>query len=462
MALRTDAGRSDAEPEDRKNPSIQSAALPPRIDSHLPEIFFSLTVLLLVIIRVVQQHEVFSRLAGSDWNSSEWMIDYAGGFVRRGLSGAFLAHVMRLTGWGFFPLWTTITTVTYLGLCAYIVVVSWRLGGPAVWRFALLLNPILLVSAADFGSIARKDALFVWATLLNVFLGHYVLQHERTRRSARPRHTLLVLSAALLTSVTLALLHEGIFLFAWFPLNFTVLAYILSQLRFSGRSVALLLTLTFAPALFAVAAGASRHGDAQTAQAICLSWRSFAIPTVCSPGDSFPPAVDALSWNLSRGMSYSLKYAWRFPAYLPMFAVAGSVEIIAILVLVRTAKLEHLLALLVFPFAASLPLFLLGEDWGRWLCLPATSSLMVMLSNQLRPAVYCSLPAAFRTAFKDRIAPPIERAFGSFRRQVERRPLLFCIALVMLPVPAFPAGRAFLEENPLVIVLMFLHHLWAR
>ena len=459
MSLRTEANRAGA-PE-RQIPALKSAVLPAVTDSRLPEIFFSVMVLVLVIIRLIQQYEIFARAPGSDWNSSEWMIDYADGFVRRGLSGEFLAHIMHLTGWGFFPLWTTITTTAYLGLCAYILTVSLRLGGPAVWRFALLLNPILLASAAEYGSFARKDTPFIWATLLNVFLGHYVLRQHKTLSTPRARHALLVLSAATFSALALALLHEGIFLFAWLPLNLTVLAYILSRLRFSGRSVALLLALAFAPALVAVAAGAYRHGNAQTAEAICLSWRSFGIQTVCSPGDNFPPAVDALSWSLSHGTSFSRKYAWRFPAYLAVFAIAGSVEIITILVLIRKARLECLLATLAFPFVASLPLFVLGDDWGRWLCMLGTSSLMVMLSDELRPASYSFLPATFRSAFTDTIARPMGRTLDSFRRQVERRPLLFCIGLIMLPVPATPNPGSLLG-NPLIIIWMFLHHLWAR
>jgi len=460
LALQTEAGRSDAEASDSKILSSKSDTSAPERASHLPEIFFSLTVLVLVTIRIVQQYESYSRSPGSDWNSSEWMIDYAAGFVRRGLAGAFLTQVMHLTGWGFFPVWTTITTVAYLGLCAYILKVSWRLGGPAIWRFALLLNPILLVSAANYASIARKDAFFVWATLLIVILGHYVLQHEKAKSTVRVSHALVILFAAILLSVALALLHEGIFLFTWLPLNVTVLAYILSRLRFSKRSIALLLALALTPALVVVAAGAHWHGNAETAQAICLSWHSFSVPTVCSPGVGFPPAIDALSWSLSRGMSLSLKYAWRFPAYTIFFAIAGSVEIITILVLIRKARLEHLLALLLFPFAASLPLFLLGEDWGRWLCLVATSSLMVILSDQLRPALYCFLPTSFRTVFTQTIVPPIERRLEYFRSQVDRHPLLFCIALIMLPVPPYPSPSA-LGENSLVIVVRFLHHLWA-
>ncbi len=130
MSLGTDVARADASvvDGDLDSNSDDLSNSPSRIESYLPEIFFSVTVLTLVVIRVIQQCKVFARMPGSDWNSSEWMIDYAGGFfVRRGLSGAFLAQTMRLTDWGFLSIWITITTVAYVGLCVYMLVVSGRL-----------------------------------------------------------------------------------------------------------------------------------------------------------------------------------------------------------------------------------------------------------------------------------------------------------------------------------------------
>lgn len=495
MALRIDAARSDASAD----AAHRSVAPSSGVGSRFPEIFFAAEVLILVTLQVVEQCRAFHRMPGQDWNSSEWMIDYAGGFVRRGLSGAFMAQTMRLTHWGFLPIWITITTAAYLGLCLYILNVSRRLGGSALWRFALLMNPVLFLSVAYYSTIGRKDTLFLCGTLLIVLLGHRALRREMSGNAARTSQTVIVLLATLIVSVILALLHEGIFLFAWLPLNFTVVGYVLSRLQWKGRRVAILLSLTFGPALLAVAISAHSHGDAHTAQAICLSWRSFGIPTTCSVGDNFPPAVDALSWSFSRGLSLSLRYSLRLPVFIALLLAAGSVEIIAVRALIPKARLAHLIPLLALPLLASSPLFLLGVDWGRWISLIATSSLIVMLSSELRPAIYCSLPTAVReqlsryreadevgaapvflgktghksfdSLYIDRrnavgalmrgVASPVDAAFASLRRLAERHRWLFCAAVFLLPVPPTPALGSMLVSQP-VAVFLFLRHLLIR
>ena len=415
----------------------------PRAVSRLPEILFAATVLLLSAIRLIQAHDDFLHRPAFDWSASEWMIDYAAGFVRRGLGGTLLLHLLRLTGWGFFPVLAIFTTTLYLGLCAGLVAVSWRLRGPALWRFALLFNPLLLLSICDYGTIARRDTLFLWGTLLHVLLGEWLLRRPRTRASA----LWLAVSVAALALV-LALLHEGIFLFLWLPLNLALFSYLLAQMHCRRRAIALLLLVAFAPALLAVAASALRHGDLRTAQAICRSWR-FALPLACSPGGALPPALDALTWSLPRALSLSLAYAWRFPLYPLLYALFGALQVLAVHRLQPTARLAHLLALLAFPFAAALPLFLLGVDWGRWLSLLALSSLIVMLSS-LRPALYSWLPAALRPASRHSLRP-----LAALRRAVESNPLLFCALLLFVPIPPIPKmAVAFL--NPPLIVLRFL------
>jgi hypothetical protein len=421
--------------------------------SRLPEIFFFATVLLLCAIRFLQGYDGYIHHPGFDWSSSEWMIDYAAGFVRRGLGGTLLEHLFRATGWGFFPVLAGFTTTLYLGLCAGLVVISWRLRGPALWRFALLFNPILLISACDYGTIGRKDAVFLWGTLLHVLLGEWLLR--RTAPAGRRASTLLLTVVVAALALVLALLHEGIFLFLWLPLNLALLRYLLQQLHCSRRAVATVLMLVFAPALLAVAASVVRHGDATTAETICNSWR-FAMPVDCSPGGSTPPAVGALTWSLSRSMSLSLMYAWRFPLYLILYALFGAIEVLAIRALLPAARYGHLLALLAVPFVASLPLFLIGVDWGRWLCLLASSSLIVMLSDRLRPAVYDLLPLSLRDASRDAVAPRATRALAAFRRRMEREPAFFCLLLLLLPVPPVPDVAMSLLDPPLIVIRFLL------
>ena len=120
--------------------------MPTRLRHALPEILFSLVALVLVLHCVLAERAVFLAIPGSDWNSSEWLIDYAGGFVRRGLAGEYVVHLMRLTGWSFLSIWISTTTAVFLALCAWLVSVSARLGGRPLWRFALLFSPALLLS----------------------------------------------------------------------------------------------------------------------------------------------------------------------------------------------------------------------------------------------------------------------------------------------------------------------------
>lgn len=435
-------------------PSSASPAIPPSPKvSRFPEISFSLLVLALMAVRILEAHNKFIRLPGSDWSSSDWMIDYAAGFVCRGFGGALLHRLMHATGLGFFPLWITLSAAPFLALSAYLVAVSWRLRGPALWRFALLFNPLFLISYSVSGMFLRKDMLSVLATLLVASTGQRVLR-ATSASSARLLCALLLIVAAA-SSLILSLLHEGVFLFIWLPLNGLLVAWILARLHFRRPSIGLLLALTLVPALTAVAAEILHHGDVRSAQIICQSWQP-SVPIHCSPGPDFPPAFDALSWPLSRGIATALQYAWILPIAIPLSLLAASVVVLSLRALIPAARLDHLIAALLIPLFASLPLFLVGLDWGRWLCLLAVTALIPMLSGILRPALYESLPPAIRAALSDTVVPPIERFITSLRSRIERHPRLFCTALFALPVPPLPIWWAVFILSPPVVLLRFL------
>src|ERR1700691_2338925 len=73
---------------------------------HFPEYFFSATVAVLVLTEIIASHRALN-FERPNWNLSEWMINYSDGFVRRGLGGAWIAGIMRITGLGFYPVWIT-------------------------------------------------------------------------------------------------------------------------------------------------------------------------------------------------------------------------------------------------------------------------------------------------------------------------------------------------------------------
>lgn len=430
-----------------------SGRLPSSVDplsetvSRFPEIAFSVLVLSLVVVRIVQGHSTFLHQPGSDWGVADWMTSYAAGFVRRGLGGSFLARLMRLTGLGFFPLLIAFTTAAYLAICLYLLRVSCSLRGPAVWRFALLLNPILIVSACDYGTISRKDVIFLFATLLNLWMGHRVLARQQEQPAARTPLTWLLLLPFAVLSLGLALLHEGIFAFIWLPLNSAIAACALARIRFSRTSALLFLAVSLLPSLAAVAASAYWHGDARTAEAICRSWRS-SMPVSCDPGHHFPVALGAIRWSLHDGIFLSLSYARWFVLYPVIFALGGTIEIIAVKSLMPEARMEHLVSLLLFPFIVSLPLYLLGVDWGRWLSLVATGSLLPMLNPSLRSCAYDLLPTTLRNPFHDRFVPALDRAFSWLQPRLRRESLLLCTALLIVPIPPSPTAACSCSIRP--------------
>ena len=427
--------------------------------SGFPELFFASVLLPLVAIAVVEAHRSFLQSPGTDWNTSEWMIDYAAGFMRRGLGGALLLRWLHATGWSFFAVLTTLTTTAYLGVCAAAVIKGWRSPAPALWRLILLFNPLLLIAPAEYGSFARKDIFFVCGTILHVCVCQWALQRARSRPGERTWFAMLELTTVLVTSVLLAGLHEGLFLFIWLPLNAAVAAYVLRQL-YPGRSAIIpTLAAVFAPSLAVVFASVRNHGGPGAAQTICQSWR-FAFPVDCTPGAQFPKAIDALAWSMRRDVLGCLHFVWTAGNfYLVIFAVLAALALALLLIAVQalepTAKLEHLLATAACSLLFAAPLFVLGTDWGRWLFLAGTTSLIVMLSETLRPALYDALPAGAQRFF-DRASRPVGARLGTVRNVVERHPGFSLTCLLMLPLPALPIASAMLLANPLMIVMNFL------
>jgi len=419
--------------------------------SHLPECVFAAFVLSALAVGIADDHRLFFTDPAKSWGASEWMIDYSSGFVRRGLGGTVVKELLRLTGIGFFPFWIAAGSLSFLGLSAILLRVTSRLGGSRLWRLALLLNPLLLITACYYGTFARKDLLFVWGTLLNVALSSRLLARPRQSVFAPAALVLAVFSAS---AATLALLHEGLLPFVWLPMNLAVCTFALARIGLRRRILALSLVVALLPAGAATLAAVTHHGNAQMAQSICESWR-FAVPLPCTKPSGIPPEIMSLGWSLSRAVALPLRFVPEFPIYPAILLLGGGLIIISVRVLIPAARLEHLIPALILPFLISLPLYVLGEDWGRWLALTTMCSLPVMLSAQVRPACYLCLPPRLRRLI-DSTVPFAERGLHALRGAVQRHIALFCAALLLLEVPPIPINLLTFLNPPVTELLVRL------
>jgi hypothetical protein len=421
----------------------------------LPELFFVACVLVFTAVRLIEARAAFVRAPGADWNSSEWMINYATGFVRRGLGGELVLSMMHVTGLSFFAIWATTTTAIYLAVCGYVALRSYRRGGPGLWRFCLLMNPALLIFPLEcrpYGSFLRKEVLFVAGTALLVSLCERALKRGRMRSVT---DIFPVLASFVVLSVTLALLHEGMFLFGWLPLNAAVLLTCMKRRQVGLKAAWILVGVAALPALAATAASVHWHGDAQTASAICESWHAESIPTVCVAGSQFPPAVDALSWSVRDAVRITMKGAPRAPIFLAILVFVAALLLASIGKIAPEARLDHRLAVLVFPLLFALPIFVLGWDWGRYLFMAMGQQLCVMLSGTLRGSVFDVLPGSLRDGITRLSDAGVRKPLEAFAQVVERVPLLVCAMLLVLPVPGVPPERTMFKGSPPVILVDF-------
>ena len=444
--MSTVANAKDAVREDR---SARDG--PQRRFSCAPELIFLGTAVLLVSIRIWESREIFRQIPGTDWNSSEWMIDYAGGFVRRGLGGELLSGLMHLTGLSFFAVWVTATTAVYLALCVELVRRSLRLRCGSLWRLLLCFNPGLLmfgVEAAPLGSFLRKDFVFVAATVLNVLLIEGMF-----KMGARSKSLFLPISAAVigLVALFLALMHEGLFLFTWLPLNLFLLTGAMRRLGITPLKAALMVGCIFLPSLTGAGLSIRCHGDPKTAEAICRSWHDHGAATRCDGGPDFPAAVDGLGWSLQRSVTLT-RSAWR---RAPLFLLPAGFAIAIFFVTTVAAKipLQPVWALTLATLTLSAPLYWLGWDWGRFFTIVLTEVTFVALSPPCREAAYAALPACMRQI---RRCPQdiCLRAAGV----AERWPAGIVLGVLLLAIPNLPS-KEFLLESPFAVLVIFIRDL---
>lgn len=289
---------------------------------------------------------------GDPWMVGDWLINYGGGFVRRGLFGHLF---LTLAPAGQAGLWTLfgIQMSLYLLLFAYCVHVLHR--SRYSWSvIALVCGPAGL---AFIGWTPNIDAAFRKEILPFAVL--VLLAWARSRTRSRPGVVGLVLGALALHVLAV---------FSWEPSALLLPAMLYLLLHKGAPHPDLDTVRRSAAALFLVVSGLGGvlsfliHGDVATAQAICDTVREngFTSTNVCSGGVlANGGAIEAIGWT-------SYKTAQDLAVALPVYV--GFLPLIALsaLPVVASAWFRtnwRWAALIVLGVA---PLFFIVTDYGRW------------------------------------------------------------------------------------------------
>lgn len=286
------------------------------------------------------------------WKLLDWLISYAGGFVRRGLFGEAAFGLQRLTGLGV----DLSVMAVQLGSYGLLFWGLWRLAEalpdrrPALW---LLYAPfVALFQIADWTGGFRKEVL-----LLAVVA---VLAVRLARAGEAGVFAATV--GALALAPLLILGHEMLALYL--PYALVPLAVV----RWTPGRVAVIAGLLAASAL-AFGAALMHPGDAETARAICAQVAAEGpLPPVlvnCAAADN--PIV-WLARSSADGAGLVAELLPLFARELPLaLALMGLALLPLWPALVQAPHARALAAAAGVSLLATLPLFAVAVDWGRFL-----------------------------------------------------------------------------------------------
>ncbi len=162
-----------------------------------------------------------SQPINENWNITEMLISYRGGFVRRGLPGSILKFIYD--NFNLSPslqliiLSITLYTLTILIWIAFIVNLHKsdrrnHKGGNHEWIKFILFNPSLIIFFVADGSIFRKDIWFIFASCVTLLIFRWS-QSQADHGSSSLAKRIIFLSYFCLSGVILALSHEALALF---------------------------------------------------------------------------------------------------------------------------------------------------------------------------------------------------------------------------------------------------------
>ena len=350
----------------------------------------------IIFLNLVAHSFAYNLMEGmNNWVLTDLLINYSGGFIRRGLAGTALHTLVTKYDLDTYSLVVIINHATYcLVVLLYIlkiVRISSFVDGFSM-ALMLFLPSLLLFPLLDYDSMGRKEILFFLPLAINLFLlqgfadRSFGTGNRRTlpSKSHILRYLIYNFFFYNLLAVPMALTHESI-LFLSVPVNFAI-TFNIASLQYARRKSILTTALVYMPTLLAIMTCFYWHGNSDTALTICMSWQSINVLD-CSEG--LPAALGALTWTLRQGLSLpyhivtsgnvQILLLWLFLFTLNLlFLVIASHRIISRILHFNNEQTmrqpavanrivqSFLFSYLALPLLASAPLYTLGLDWGRW------------------------------------------------------------------------------------------------
>jgi hypothetical protein len=383
---------------------------------------FNLLILLVFIFFLTNQllfwlvKDFFSNGLNT-WVYTDWLIDYSAGFVRRGLSGELIRaaagiinpyQLSVILSWSLY--FSLIITYLYLIIRNLTTIPSQYL------LVVLFLPSLILFYLFDHAALGRKEML----GFLFVFI-HLLIVPVQIKK---PFSILTYLKYLWILTFLLLPIHIFIHeasLFLFIPVHLMISWSVFSYQKpspFIKKFTILLLTYAPVAISFLIIFFWGRP-DFSVAQTICQNWEAAQAfnQGACQSKSAnlmwaLPGAFTALPWNISQ--ANSLPSSLSTPVLLTWLSVFFLFSLTTLFYLGRVSTLLSLAvnkemtvdsaiqrrhsAMIRFkyffiPVICTLPLYLLGWDFGRWFAVSSINFALIALSKELEYLEMQILPA---------------------------------------------------------------------
>ena len=297
------------------------------------------------------------------WVTTEWLINFQGGFVRRGLPGEIIYQLSK-----YFSISPNYLYLLIASLSIFIMTIYLIKKTKGILDIYYIFSPFLIGMAIFGGFAFRKDIFII--TLLAIGLTIFCSSISKIRKFFFFNFI----------SIIAILSHEAYFFFSMpgiilFSIkNDDKIRTLLSKLLFIFPSgIAFFLTIIF-------------RGNRDISIAIYNSWDFFwnSLNAVSYVASKPTNAIDAISWSvlgaftLSHDIFIKFKYGIHIPFLWLLFIIILSLVIIKS---VKNHNQKDLIEILIIQFISISPLFIIGCDYGRWIFYWILSSILFYIND---------------------------------------------------------------------------------
>ena len=324
---------------------------------------------LIPIFLIITLHSILSVFHSSltfDWTFQDWMINYEGGFVRRGLSGEVITTISNFFFYEkkqfyhgiqihlvYFYIVSIFCFFYYLFL--YLFFKNEKLN---LEKLFIILSPLSLPFLIyNPGAAGRKEILLFILFISFVYFIKYLKKKE------------LLLITTTILFVPLFLIHEGLIFF----ISSFLILYILEIKPENKKIVIPIVLFAILLSITIFVLSVIFKGNSYQVEQICSSLSSYSIKD-CSGLSAIGMLSDTHTLSSEFEVLWTRAFTDGYIFYYPIFA---SISFFALIKYSSRYYFNvsindkiysfNFIVIAIIYFLNSLPLYIFTHDWGRWL-----------------------------------------------------------------------------------------------